>query len=99
MAEPRYRQATDDELALVPMVCEDCGLHVVDTAAHARFHSILSAHAWALAVLQTAHINAATHGRFDTYPKIKSRKFDSWSADALAEVMREMPPEDEEAEQ
>ena len=36
-------------------LCEDCGVLVLDKTAHTRFHSILSGHAWALAVLKTHH--------------------------------------------
>ena len=66
--------------------CEDCGVQVVSTEAHTRFHSILSAHAWALAILKTAHIAAHVHDKYEAYDKINSKRFDSWSGDALAEV-------------
>ena len=91
--EPRYETAYELGKRIGhtdSVVCTDCGVFVMDVAAHTRFHSILSAHAWALAVLQTSHINAATHAKFDAYQKIKSWKFDNWSADALAEVAREL---------
>lgn len=90
MAEPRYETAyalqqrtghTDS------VVCLDCGVFVMDKAVHARFHSILSAHAWALAVLKIAHIAAHVHDRYDVVERIDSKKFDNWSADALAEVI------------
>ena len=90
MTEPRYETAhelgqrtgrTDS------VVCADCGAFVMDVAAHTRFHSILSAHAWALAVLKTSHIAAHVHDRYDAVERIDSKRFDSWSADALAEVI------------
>lgn len=68
------------------VVCTDCGVFVMNVAAHNRFHSILSAQAWALAVLTTSHIGPAVHARFDVHERIGRRKFDSWTADALAEV-------------
>jgi hypothetical protein len=70
--------------------CEDCGVLVNDWAVHARFHSILSSHAWALAVLKTAHVGPGIHANFDVAERMDRRKFDNWSADALAEVMLEM---------
>ena len=88
--EPRYETAyelgqrtghTDS------VVCADCGAFVLDVAAHTRFHSILSGHAWALAVLKTSHIAARVHDKYDTVERIDSRTFDSWSGDALAEVI------------
>jgi hypothetical protein len=66
--------------------CLDCGVVVFDTAAHTRSHSILGAHAWALAVLETSHIAAHAHDRYDARERIARRKFDSWSADAFEEV-------------
>jgi hypothetical protein len=81
MAEPRY---TDPQ----PIVaaCEDCGVAVTDKATHTRFHSILSAHAWALGVLKTTHLGPAVHNRYEAVAKIDSKRFDSWTNDALAEV-------------
>lgn len=67
--------------------CLDCGNVVFSEAAHTRFHSILSGHAWSLAVLKTSHIAAHVHDKYDVVERIDSRKFDSWSADALAEVI------------
>lgn len=81
MAEPRYTQIEPPVWA-----CEDCGVAVANREAHTRFHSILSAHAWALAVLKTAHLAAHVHDRYEAYDKIDSLRFDSWSGDALAEV-------------
>ena len=81
MDGPRYK-VTDGVT-----VCEDCGVVVAITEAHARFHSILSAHAWALAVLKNSHIAAHAHDRYDVVEKINSKRFDSWSRDALAEVI------------
>ena len=81
MAAPRYAVAGGFT------VCEDCGVVVASTEAHTRFHSIMSAHAWALAVLKTAHIAAHVHDRYEAYDKISSKRFDSWSGDALAEVI------------
>ena len=81
MPGPRYR-ITDGVT-----VCEDCGAVIAITEAHTRFHSILSSHAWALAVLKTSHITARVHDKYDVCERIDSKKFDSWSADALAEVI------------
>ena len=80
--EPRY--VTDD---LGQVGCLDCGSLVIDQAAHTRFHSILSGHAWALAVLSTAHLGASVHDRYEVTEKIRSKRFDSWTNDALADVM------------
>jgi hypothetical protein len=82
MAEPRYT-----EIDGVGQVCEDCGAMVFQRDAHTRFHSILSGHAWALAVLKTSHIAAHVHDRYDAVERIDSKQFDSWSADALAEII------------
>ena len=68
----------------------DCGAQIADEAVHQRFHSILSSHAWALAILQTSHAGPGVHNRYDVRERIGRRKFDNWSADALAEVMRDM---------
>ncbi len=89
-AEPRYETAYELGQRLGhtdSVVCADCGAFVLDTAAHTRFHSILGAHAWALAVLENAHIAAHVHDRYEVKEKIRSKKFDSWSGDALAEVI------------
>ena len=89
--EPRYETAyelgkrvgyTDS------VICTDCGVFVLHKEAHTRFHAILSAHAWAIAVLKTAHIGAGVHDRYEAYRKIDSKRFDNWSADALAEVAK-----------
>jgi hypothetical protein len=79
------------------LTCEDCGVLVTNEKAHTRFHSILSGHAWSLAVLKTAHIADHVHDQYNVVERIDSRKFDSWSADALAEVMAglETGPADE----
>jgi len=74
-------------------VCEDYGAVIVDTFTHARFHSVLSSHAWALAVLKTAHLAAHVHDKYEVVERIDSKKFDNWSADALAEVIRDLPEE------
>ena len=90
MHEPRYETAyelgqragrTDS------VVCLDCGAFVMNVTAHNRFHSILSGHAWALAVLKTAHVAAHIHDLYDVVERIDSKQFDSWSADALSEVV------------
>ena len=88
--EPRYKEtgALLDGAALA--VCLDCGVVVAITDAHTRFHSILSGHAWSLAVLKTSHIAAHVHDKYDVVERIDSKKFDNWSADALAEVVAEM---------
>lgn len=70
--------------------CRDCGAIVADRAAHDRFHSILASHAWALAVLQVTHIAAHIHDRYEANDKINSKQFDNWSADALAEVVKDI---------
>jgi hypothetical protein len=75
-------------------VCEDCGVVVAITEAHTRFHSILSSHAWSLAVLKNSHIAAHAHDRYNVVEKINSKKFDSWSGDALAEVIADMDAND-----
>ena len=88
MAEPRYK-VTDGVT-----VCEDCGVVVAIREAHTRFHSILSGHAWALAILKTSHIAAHVHDRYDAVDRIDSKRFDSWTNDALAEVIaRQVPPQ------
>jgi hypothetical protein len=81
MAEPRYTNPGP-----VVAACEDCGAAVTNREAHTRFHSILSAHAWTLAVLKTVHLGAHVHDRYEAVDRINSRRFDSWSNDALAEV-------------
>ena len=89
--EPRYSFLPDGVVAIHSIQrCLDCGalLLAEDVPAHTRFHSILSGHAWALAVLKTSHIAAHVHGKYDVVERIDSRKFDSWSSDALAEVMK-----------
>ena len=80
-AAPRY-QETDGVT-----VCEDCGAVVAITEAHTRFHSILSGHAWSLAVLKNSHITARVHDRYDVPQRIDSKTFDSWSSEALAEIL------------
>jgi hypothetical protein len=97
-AEPRYTphpQRITDAIER----CLDCGALILaeDKPAHTRFHSILGSHAWALAVLKTAHIGAHVHDRYEAYEKINSRRFDSWSADALTEVARDLDGQDEAA--
>jgi hypothetical protein len=94
MAEPRYvphPQRITDAIER----CLDCGALILaeDRPAHTRFHSILSGHAWALAVLKTTHIAAHVHDKYDAAERIDSRKFDSWSGDALAEVMKSIGEE------
>jgi hypothetical protein len=92
-AEPRY--APMPELASVQWRCLDCGAMGLaeDQSAHTRFHSILSSHAWSLGVLKTSHIGAGVHDKYDVVKRIDSRKFDSWSADALAEVVKQLDKE------
>jgi predicted Rossmann-fold nucleotide-binding protein len=94
MSEPRYETAyalgqrighTDS------VVCTDCGVFVMNVAAHDRYHSIQSSWAWMLAVLKTAHVAAHIHDKYDVVERIDSRKFDNWSADALAEVIGDNP--------
>jgi hypothetical protein len=81
-AEPRYQ---DTERGLT---CLDCGSYIADRPAHTRFHSILSGHAWALAILKNSHVSDEVHARYDVAERESRRKFDSWSADALAEVTK-----------
>jgi hypothetical protein len=69
------------------VVCTDCGAFVMDVAAHTRFHSIMSSWAWTLAILKTSHVGPKVHDRYDVVERIDRRKFDSWSGDALAEVI------------
>ena len=93
MAEPRY--VTAAELARLrghtdTVVCMDCGVFVMDKTAHTRSHSIMSSWAWALAILKTRHIGPEAHDRYDVVERIDSRRFDNWSADAFAEVARQM---------
>jgi len=99
MLGPRYETAYEQQQRIGrtdSVVCMDCGAFVMDVAAHDRFHSILSAHAWALAVLKTAHIAAHVHDKYEAYDRIDSKQFDSWSADAFAEVTATLPGEPEE---
>jgi hypothetical protein len=79
------------------LLCLDCGAPVLDEQAHTRFHSILGGHAWALAVLKTAHLASHIHDHFDVVERIDSRQFDSWSAEALAEVVAQLPEPSSEA--
>lgn len=67
-------------------VCGDCGVMVVNRQVHNRFHSILNSHAWALAVLQTAHVSERTHAKWDVREQVEIRQFDNWSRDALNEM-------------
>ena len=90
MTESRYETASEQLRRIGhtdSVVCADCGAFVMDVAAHNRFHSILSGHAWALAVLKTAHVAAHIHDLYDVVERIDSKQFDSWSADALSEVV------------
>jgi hypothetical protein len=83
-AGPRY-EVKDGVTA-----CLDCGVVVAITEAHTRFHSIMSSWAWMLAVLKTSHVAAHIHDQYDVVERIDRRKFDNWSADALAEVTADM---------
>jgi hypothetical protein len=51
---------------------------------------------WSLAVLKTSHIAAHVHDKYDVPERIDSRRFDSWSGDALAEVIAGLPDEPED---
>jgi len=100
-AAPRYETAAQLTQRIGhadTVVCADCGVFVMDTTAHTRFHSILSGHAWALAVLKTSHAAEHVHARWDVAERIGRRRFDSWSGDALAEVAAGLPPGDPEEE-
>ena len=91
-SEPRYETASELGKRIGhtdSVVCLDCGVLVMEKAAHTRFHSILSSHAWTLAVLKISHVAAHVHDKYDTVERIDSRKFDNWSADALAEVIKD----------
>jgi len=81
MSEPRYAPFPG-----AGQECLDCGVAVTNKETHTRFHSILSSHAWALAVLKNSHISAYAHDKYNAAERIDSRKFGNWSADALAEV-------------
>ena len=72
------------------VVCTDCGVFVMDVTAHTRFHSIMSSWAWTLAILKTSHISAEVHSRYDAYERIDRKRFDNWSAGALAEVAEDL---------
>jgi hypothetical protein len=73
--------------------CMECGALVGNVEEHERFHSILSGHAWALAVIKTSHIAAHVHDKYDVPERIDSKTFDSFTGEALAEVMASMPEE------
>jgi hypothetical protein len=89
-AEPRYEVSCSSLDGRELLVCLDCGVVVAIREAHTRFHSVLSSHAWSLAVLKTSHIGPAVHDRYDVVERIDSKKFGNWSADALAEVIAGM---------
>lgn len=55
-------------------VCTDCGTFVMDKRAHDRFHSILSEHALAIAILLTSHIGERVHSRYDVHERINRRR-------------------------
>ena len=91
--EPRYETAAEQLKRLGrtdSVVCMDCGVFVMNVAARNRFHSILSGHAWSLAILKNSHIGEHVHDRYDVVERINSKGFDSWSSEALAEVISEM---------
>jgi hypothetical protein len=91
--EPRYETASEQLKRIGhtdSVVCTDCGVFVMNVAVHDRFHSILSSHAWSLAVLKTAHVAGHIHDKYDVVERIDSKKFDNWSAGALAEVIAGM---------
>jgi hypothetical protein len=97
MAGPRYETAAELQQrtgSTDSVVCLDCGVFVMDKAAHTRSHSIMSSWAWTLAILKTSHIGAEVHEKFDVVQRIDSRKFDNWSADALAEVIASQEAQD-----
>ena len=92
MTGPRYETAAELQQRTGhtdTVVCLDCGVFVMDKTAHTRSHSIMSSWAWALAVLKTAHIAAHVHDKYDAVERIDSKRFDSWSNDALSEVIGE----------
>lgn len=55
--------------------CE-CGALVLldDVPAHNAFHDVLSLHAAALAVLQTAHVAGHVHDKYDVPERIDARR-------------------------
>jgi hypothetical protein len=69
---PRYEVRDGD------LICLDCGSLIIEEAAHTRFHSILSGHAWVLAVLRNTHVGASVHERYDVLERLARRQFDSW---------------------
>jgi len=87
MTEPRYVDSMDGTTA-----CEECGVVVKFRQAHTRFHSILNGHAWALSVLKIAHIADHVHNKYEVTERIDSRHFDSWTNEALDEVLGEKKP-------
>lgn len=91
-AGPRYKDTGTSIGVCALAICEDCGVIVADKKAHTRFHSIMSSWAWALAVLKTSHVAVYIHDKYDVVERIDSKKFDNWSADALAEVIKELEP-------
>lgn len=57
------------------LVCTDCGILVVDKAAHDRLHSVMSSWAWALAILKTNHAAAHLHDQYKIVERINSKTF------------------------
>jgi hypothetical protein len=86
-AKPRYEHWRED--GKDGLTCLDCGCRIDTEAAHTKFHAILSSYAWALAILQNAHIGPEVHNKFDVRERVLRRSFDNWSAEALAEVAQE----------
>jgi len=89
--EPRYAALITPVSLGGAVVCEDCGVIVADRKAHTRSHSIQSGVAWLLAILKTSHLSALAHDRYDVAERAARRKFDSWSGEALAEVLDGLP--------
>ena len=56
------------------VVCKDCGVPVMDKEAHTKFHSILSEHALAIAILLTSHISDGVHSKYDVHERINRRR-------------------------
>lgn len=72
-AAERYETAYEQQQRLSytdSVVCTECGVFVMNRAAHDRHHGILDRQAVALAVLGAAHFSADVHDRYDTADRI-----------------------------
>ena len=69
----RYETAYEQQQRLGKtdtVVCTECGVFVMNVAAHDRHHDILDRSAVALAILGAAHFSADAHDRYDTAGRI-----------------------------